>query len=110
MSRRPPLAIVESAPASAERPAVDLQEAARIIGVSDRSIRRLLTKGELQGYRPLATKICIYRDSIESFQRRQPQTGGEPITTPGILPRRPGRVDHSAHRQAVEWLKAHGML
>lgn len=105
MARRPALSIVQP-PAPAPRPAVDLQEAAGILGLKDRSVRRLLSRGELEGYKPLPMKICIYLDSIETFQRARPQTGGGPVSAKP----RPGRVDHSAHRQAVQWLKAHGML
>jgi excisionase family DNA binding protein len=108
MSRRPALAIVPAIEPQ-PRPAVDLQDAARIIGVKDRSIRRLLDKGELQGYKPLTGKVCIYTDSIEAFQQRKKQLGltGQPDEK---TPPRVSRVDHSAHRQAVSWLKARGYL
>ncbi len=110
--RRPALSIVVPAPdVPAPRAAVDLQAAAGMIGLRcTRSVRRLLENGALEGYKPLPGKICVYLDSIETFQKTRVQLGDSPAANDRRPTPQRGRVDHAAHRQALANLKRRGVL
>jgi hypothetical protein len=106
--RRPSLSIVVPVPDVPEpRAAVDLKGAAGLIGVrSTRSVRRMLDRGDLEGYKPLPGKLCVYLDSIEKFQKSRKQVGQAEAANDQPGAPRPRRiVDHAQHRQACARLK-----
>lgn len=51
-----------------------LNQTADILGVSPRTVRRLITAGQLRAYRLGARQIRIVADDVESVLRRIPVT------------------------------------
>lgn len=110
--RRPSLSIVVPVPDVPEpRPAIDLQDAATMIGLHPRTIRRLIENNQLEGYKPVSRRVCVYLDSIEKFQKSRLQLGqGVPANDGAPVPRQRRRTDHAQHRQACARLKRLGVL
>lgn len=44
-----------------------MAEAARELGVSERTTRRLIDSGELPAYKPTLRKILVYREDLDAF-------------------------------------------
>lgn len=86
--------------------AIPIAEAAAEIGVSPRTVRGLLERGEIRGHR-VGRAVRVYLESLEDYQRRNEITPRAPAPDG---PKRPGRRKSPRSGEAMQKLARLGIM
>jgi len=109
---RPPLRLAAD-PADADRVdvGISVREAARRIGCSLTTVRRLLEAGELRGHRAGVGRkrraVCVSEASVEDYKLLNSTV---PTVGRAEAPRQRTRTQNARHREAVADLLKDGLL
>lgn len=82
-----------------------LDQAARHMGVSQKTVRTLVSRGEITAWRIGQRRLRISRASVSDYLD-QHRVGADPVPPPD----RSRRVNHAAHQRSVAFLRKIGVM